>query len=65
MVNDIGNRIKSVQNLVTTYRGETDHSISEIRRKMDSYMEKSSHAASQPVMQKEEKSNFIRRIFGN
>ena len=65
MVNDIGNRIKSVQNLVTTYRGETDHSISEIRRKMDSYMEKSSHAASQPAMQKEEKTNFIRRIFGN
>jgi putative secretion ATPase (PEP-CTERM system associated) len=65
MINEIGNRIKSVQTLVTAYRGETDNSIGEIRRKMESFMEKSIQPVSRPVVQKEEKPNFIRRIFGN
>lgn len=64
MVNDIGNRIKSVQTMVATYRGETDHSIAEIKRKMDSIMERTSHTTRDPVLAKEEKPNFIRRFFG-
>ncbi|WP_243373838.1 XrtA/PEP-CTERM system-associated ATPase [Geotalea sp. SG265] len=65
LMNDIGNRIKSVQNQVAAYRGETDNSIGEIRSKIESLMEKPGPVVTQPVVPKEEKPNFIRRIFGN
>lgn len=67
VMHEIGNKIQSVQNLVTSYRGETDQTLGEMRRKMVSLMEKTVATPSMPQaeMPKEEKPNFIRRFFGN
>ena len=64
-MNEIGNRINSVQKLVSSYRGETENSIGDIKRKMDSFMAKAVISIPTPEIPKEVKQNFIRRIFGN
>ena len=65
MLNDIGNKINSMQKFIKSYREETDRSIGELKVKVDSSIAKPVHGNLPKDDETPNKISLIRRIFGS
>ena len=65
MLNDIGNKINSMQKFIKSYREETDRSIGELKVKIDSSIAKPVHGNLPKDDENPNKISLIRRIFGS
>ena len=65
MLNDIGNKIYSIQKFIKSYREETDRSIGELKVKIDSSIAKPVHGNLPKDDENPNKISLIRRIFGS
>lgn len=65
MLKDIGNKINSIQNFIKSYREETDRSIGELKKKMDTSIVKPVHGGLPKDDDNPNKISLIRRIFGS
>lgn len=64
ILNDIGNKINSIQNFIKSYREETDRSISELKKTIDTYIVKPIHIDIPKEDGNPNKISLIRKIFG-
>lgn len=65
ILKDIGNKINSIQNIIKSYREETDRSIGELKKKMDTSIVKPVHGGLPKDDDIPNKISLIRRIFGS
>lgn len=65
ILKDIGNKINSIQNFIKSYREETDRSIGELKKKMDTSIVKPVHGGLPKDGDNPNKISLIRRIFGS